>query len=117
MSAIVFLSSDLMFSSRLGISGRELGVPVEVVARAAALREALQPDCRLVIVDLALEGLDLAGVIAAVRVAAPQARVVAFGAHVNEAALTAAATAGCDEVLTRGQFNKQYAELLRQSAV
>jgi len=31
---------------------------------------------------------------------------------VDEAALTDAKEAGCDLVLTRGQFNKQYAELL-----
>ena len=65
------------------------------------------------LVDLSLDGLDLPAAVAAIRTAAPSARIVAFGAHVNEAALAAAEAAGCDLVLPRGQFHKQYAELLR----
>jgi CheY-like chemotaxis protein len=109
----LFLSADLMFASRLLGAGQALGVPVASAARQAALAEKLTGDCKLVLVDLALDGLDLPAAVAAVRAAAPQARVVAFGAHVNEAALAAAESAGCDVVLTRGQFHKQYAELLR----
>src|SRR5438105_3070429 len=114
MPVIVFLSPDLMSSSRLGAAGRELGVDIRLVASPAALGETLGPGCRLLIVDLALDGLDLAEVVSVARSAAPQTRIVAFGAHVNEAALAAAANAGCDVVLTRGQFHKQYVELLRQ---
>ena len=102
-----------MFASRLLGAAQAIGAPVAVAARPAALAEKLTGDCTLVLVDLSLEGLDLPAAVAAVRSAAPQARIVAFGAHVNEAALAAAEAAGCDEVLTRGQFHKQYAELLR----
>ena len=42
--------------------------------------------------------------------------MIAYGAHVDEAALADAAEAGCDQVLTRGQFNQQYAELLQSGA-
>ena len=110
---VIFLSSDLMFSSRLFGAAQTMGTPVQVAARPAALADKLTADCRLVLVDLSLDGLDLPAAIAAIRAVAPQARVVAFDAHVNEAALAAAEAAGCDLVLTRGQFHKQYAELLR----
>ena len=110
---VIFLSSDLMFSSRLLGAAQALGTQVQVAARPAALGDKLTADCRLVLVDLSLDGLDLPAAVTLVRAAAPQARVIAFDAHVNEAALSAAEAAGCDLVLTRGQFHKQYTELLR----
>jgi len=112
MSAVVFLSSDLMFSSRVVGAAQALGVPLQLVAQLASLPAKLTPDCRLVFVDLAVSDLDLPAAIATIRTAAPGAQVLAFGAHVNEGALAAAQAAGCDVVLSRGQFHKQYAELL-----
>jgi DNA-binding NarL/FixJ family response regulator len=116
MTSVVFLSSDLMFSSRLASAAQSLALKVQLVAQPSALGESLSSDCRMLLVDLALDGLDVPSIVTACRSAAPEARIVAFGAHVNEAALSAATDAGCDLVLTRGQFHKQYAELLRQSA-
>jgi CheY-like chemotaxis protein len=113
MAAALFLSSDLMFTSRLLGAAGTLGIALQTAASPAQLAGKLADDCRLVMIDLALDGLDLAAAVAAIRTAAPQAQIVAFGAHVNEAALAAAEKAGCDTVLPRGQFNKQYAELLR----
>jgi DNA-binding NarL/FixJ family response regulator len=116
VASVVFLSSDLMFSSRLLGAAREVGTPLQIVANPADLATKIAADCRLVLVDLTLAGLDPPAAIATVRQAAPEARVVAFGAHVDEAALFAAQQAGCDLVLTRGQFHKQYVELLRTAA-
>ncbi|HZN32630.1 MAG TPA: hypothetical protein VFB80_02390 [Pirellulaceae bacterium] len=113
MPAVVFLSSDLMFSSRVAGAAGTLDVPLQLVAQPANLAAKLTADCRLVLVDLAIAGLDLPVAIATVRGAAPQARIIAFGAHVDEAALAAAQSAGCDLVLSRGQFHKQYVELLK----
>jgi CheY-like chemotaxis protein len=114
MPAVVFLSSDLMFSSRVAGAARTLGVPLVLVADPAKLAEKLPSECRLAFVDLAFPQLDVPAVIATVRKAAPQAKILAFGAHVDEAALAAAQAAGCDQVLTRGQFHKQYVDLLRE---
>jgi DNA-binding NarL/FixJ family response regulator len=114
---VLFLSSDLMFSSRILGAAKTLGVSVQLVADPAALPEKIAADCRLVLVDLTLDRLNLPAAVAAVRAGAPAARVVAYGPHVDEAALADAADAGCDQVLTRGQFNKQYAELLQSAAV
>jgi hypothetical protein len=53
-------------------------------------------------------------VVAAARKVSPEAKIIAFGPHVDEQLLASAAAAGADLVLSRGQFHKQYAELLRQ---
>jgi DNA-binding NarL/FixJ family response regulator len=113
MSAVVFLTSDLMFSSQVLGAANALGLKVQLVA-GSDIAGKLSSECRLVLVDLSLPGLKLPEAIAAVRETAPSARIVAYGAHVNEQALAAAESAGADLVLSRGQFHKQYAELLRQ---
>ena len=73
---------------------------------AAALVEATkrQP-FRGVILDLQNEGLDLPGLLAALRDACPtMPRTVAFGSHGEAETLRAARQAGCDQVLPRSQF-------------
>ena len=54
----------------------------------------------VVLVDLARSG----DAIAAVRQAAPGARLVAFGPHVDDAGADAARAAGADLVLARSRF-------------
>jgi DNA-binding NarL/FixJ family response regulator len=116
VAAVLFLSSDLMFSSRVSGAAQSLAVPLHLVADPAALPQKLTADCRLVLVDLALENLNLPAAVKAIKAGAPAARVIAYGAHVDEAALADAKDAGCDVVLTRGQFHRQYVELLRTAA-
>jgi DNA-binding NarL/FixJ family response regulator len=116
MPTVILLSSDLMVSRRVTGAAGTLGVPVALVARQEGLTEKLTPACRLLLIDLGMPNLDLQAAVAATRSAAPQARIVAYGEHVDEAALAAAQAARCDMVLTRGQFHMQYAELLRQAA-
>jgi DNA-binding NarL/FixJ family response regulator len=116
MAKVVFLSTDLMFSSRVGEAAKQLDVSMVLVSNPASLPEKFTADCGLVLVDLTLDGLNLPSVVKAIKTAAPQAKVVAFGAHVDRAALADAQEAGCDLVLTRNQFNQQYAELLKAGA-
>ena len=104
-----------MFSSRVVGAAQTLGVQVQLVANAASLPDKLTADCRLALVDLSLDGLNLPAAIQAIR-SGPQARIIAYGAHVDEAALADASDAGCDTVLTRGQFHKQYVDLLGTAA-
>ena len=113
MAKIVFLSSDLMFSSRVGGAAKQLNLELVLVPNVASLPAKITADCGLVLLDLTLDGLNLPSVVKAVKSAAPQAKVVAYGAHVDHAGLADAADAGCDLVLTRNQFNQQYADLLK----
>ena len=89
-------------------------VPVVLAASGAALAEKISPECRLVMVELS-PGVDVAEVVRLRNEHAPQATIVAFGPHVDEQTLAAAQAAGADLVLSRGQFHRQYAELLRQA--
>ena len=67
----------------------------------------------LVLLDLNTPGVNLADLIPALRDAAnPPRSIIAYGPHVHEDRLAAAAAAGCDEVLTRGQFNARMDDLL-----
>ena len=105
-----------MFSSRVVSAAKAHGVAISLVADQAALADKVAADCRLALIDLSLDRLNLPAAVSAIKAGAPAAQVIAFGPHVDEAALADAKEAGCDQVLTRGQFNKQYAELLASVA-
>jgi len=105
-----------MFSSRVGSAAKQSNMEMVLVPNVASLPEKITADCGLVLVDLALDALNLPAVVKAAKTAAPQAKVVAFGAHVDRAALADASEAGCDLVLTRNQFNQQYGDLLKAAA-
>jgi hypothetical protein len=94
------LVSDLMDRSRIGgaING------VEFVREAAGCAGA-----DVVLVDLARFGSD----VGAVRKAAPDARVVCFGPHVDESAAEGAVNAGADVVLPRSRFFRDPALAIR----
>lgn len=88
---IVAITSDLMDRSR--IAGTIDGV--EFAGDAAACAGA-----DVVVVDLARA----AALVAAVRAAAPGARIVAFGPHVDTDLLDQARGDGADVVLPRSRF-------------
>lgn len=116
--AAILLCSDLLFSSRVSAAGERAGVPVVTALGPAALADRLEEHPgALVIVDLGQPGLELAAVVAQLRASACAPReIIAFGPHVQEERLVAARSAGCDLVLTRGQFNGQIDELLARFA-
>src|SRR5262245_58142674 len=110
VAAVLFVSSDLMFTSRVSGAAQSLGVSLSLASDAASIPQKIAADCRMALVDLSLDGLNLPSVVRAIKSGAPSARIIAYGAHVDEAALADAAEAGCDIVLTRGQFHKQFAD-------
>jgi CheY-like chemotaxis protein len=116
MSAVVFLTSDLMFSSQVLGATKALGHSLGIAANTTDMAAKLTGDTRLVLVDLTLPALHVEEVVAVVRKTSPDAQIVAFGPHVDEQSLAAAQEAGADLVLSRGQFHKQYAELLKHAA-
>jgi CheY-like chemotaxis protein len=112
MSAL-FYSTDLVFSSRLTSAGNRLGIPVSSVSSIdAAVARIREDSVRLVILDLSASTLDPQAAIARLRESAPDVAIIAYAPHVHEDRLRAAIDAGCTEVLTRGQFDRQMDELL-----
>lgn len=110
---IVFLTNDLMFSSRVTGAGQRLGMPVTVVPSAErAMAVCNQDQVRLVLVDLTLPALDMGPLVAELKATHSAPKILAYGPHVHKNQLTAAQQAGCDRVLTRGQFNAQMDALL-----
>ncbi len=88
---IVAFASDLMDRSK--ISG--------ALGEVAFVRDAgACTDADVIIVDLARN----AAHVAAVRAAAPAARIVAFGSHVDTEVLEQATRDGADVVLPRSRF-------------
>lgn len=118
----LLLTADLFFCSKVAAAAARQDRHVETALGIEAFWEkvaAHQVD--LVILDLATPGLDTRELVPRLRGLAPARRgppaVVAFGAHVHEAKLSTAAEAGCDLVLSRGQFNAQVDEILSRFLV
>jgi len=94
---IVALVADLMDRSRIDSA---LG-PVEQVGRVEFTNDATAvAGADLVLVDLARFG----DVLSAVRDAAPLARIVAFGPHVDDEAMVRARADGAAAVMARSRF-------------
>ena len=74
----------------------------------------MRDDAKLALLDLGLPGLDIAATVDRLREVAGNAKIIAYGPHVNAAALAAAAQAGCDSVMPRSQFDQQIAAILRE---
>jgi CheY-like chemotaxis protein len=84
------------------------------VSAEQAIQLAGSPFSQLIAIDLRLPGLDIESLVPRLRQANSQLTIVAFGPHVHEQSLAAAATAGCDEVFTRGQFERRLEALLSE---
>jgi CheY-like chemotaxis protein len=117
---ILFFTTDLVFPSRVAGSAANIGARMETAASQNAFLKIIQAAKSadtVVLLDLATAGIDPAQLIATLKACSPPPRaVIAFGPHVHEAKLAAARAAGCDLVLSRGQFDAQIGAILEQFA-
>ena len=102
----LLLSDDMMFTSRITGTARDLGLAVKparsMQALDALMREQI-PTC--IIVDLAHPELSIAEFLRSLgEINTARPRVVAYGSHVDTARLRAAKEAGCYAVLPRSKF-------------
>lgn len=114
VSAIVFNTrafGDLFGGAGEGTSPADVNHVVD--AGSPPLPHAADVAARLVIIDLSTPGIDIESIVTNIRRHSPQAVVVAFGPHVHEAKLRSATEAGCDRVLSRGQFSAQIDSILK----
>lgn len=112
---VLLISPDLMIQSRVAAAAERASVrPPRVVGWQDALSLADAASYRLVLVDLAAPGLDVGRLVSALRERLqPSTCVVAFGPHVHTDKLAAAREAGCDRVLSRGQFDRDVDAILK----
>jgi len=110
----LLLSDDLIFTSRVTATARDLGLVVKPARSAEDIVQlARQQTPRCVIVDLANPGLVLTEMLTRLaEVCQPRPRVVAYGSHVDTATLRAAREAGCDPVWPRSKFVEDLAAAL-----
>lgn len=110
------LISDLMMRSQVAGAATRSGTALEIVSSAESLlaRAAAAPP-RLVILDLSHPGLEWPALISALKELLPAESItLAFGPHVHASRLAEAEEAGCDVVISRGQFHAQMESLLKQ---
>ncbi len=112
----ILLSRDLIFTSKVTGTARELGYRVLVAgntALASTMIEQWRP--RVVFVDLTAGDLVVPeALVSYQQLAGPETPFVAFGAHVDSEALTLARAAGCDPVMPRSRFSIELPELIRR---
>lgn len=110
----ILVSSDLMVVSHVQGAAARTGATIRAVSNLQLADESLRDEsAELVIVDLGSPTVDLETRIAQLKSETRLPPVlVAFGPHVHEDRLAAARDAGCDVVLSRGQFFAQVDTLL-----
>lgn len=97
-------------------AARRAGVSLRTISPNTASQAASEERPRVIAIDLTAPIDDLAALVAALREATPGVALIAYGPHVHEARLQAAREAGCEHVLSRGQFHKGFGELLAHYA-
>ncbi len=106
---IAAITKDLMSVSRYEGAVRAHGNEIRVFHSADQLESAAW---QLVLLDLdALEG-PVEEAVELIRRRAPGASLIAFGPHVRKDRLSAARQAGCDAVLSRGEFMQRAVEII-----
>lgn len=114
---IVLFTNDLMFQSRIASVVRSLGSDLIVTRSIEALKDKLPPSTQpsLAVFDLSFRGLDLESTIPQLRMDYPATKLIAYGPHVDVERLQQATDLGVDEVMTRGQFDRNMASILDAS--
>ncbi len=112
--AVLALVSDLMMQSQVGGAAQRAGVQLIVASgEAQLLARAADGAIDLVVVDLSHPGIDPVRLMQGLKpLLAESARTLAFGPHVHKPLLEAAALAGFDAVMSRGQFHATMDRLL-----
>ena len=112
---LVLLSRDLMLSSRIDHVARKVGYSPKTYADlSSAQTELADEEAKALFLDLQLPGLDVAKVVESARdLRGNDLLIVGCGPHVHEQRLEEARQAGCDRVVSKGQFDRDAENILR----
>ncbi len=103
---ILYLASDLMWTTRIRRAAEDLGLPA---VDFSAFRSGDERADRLIVDLLAPEAV---ACVERARRENPDLVIICFAPHVREDLFEAARRAGADEVLPRGVFDRRIAEFL-----
>jgi hypothetical protein len=115
-STIIFLSKDIFFWPVVKAAAQEVDSQLVIISKLddPKLANVASEAVSTCVIDLAaIEVAGLVSLMEGLRAKFAVARIIAFGSHVHEARLACAEQAGCDLVLSRGQFSARPAEYLR----
>jgi DNA-binding response OmpR family regulator len=115
----LLLTTDLMLASRVTQAARATAATVEVIGDAATLNSRVAEDhVKRVLLDLNCPGVDLGQLVRSLREASrTDLQVIAVGPHVHRTKLDAARAAGCDQVLTKGQFHRTIDQIVTEEGL
>ena len=109
----VLLSHDLATASRVEGAALRVGIALRVAASPnVVVEECGARAVMLVLIDLSAPAVEIATFVEQLNQLPQRPAIVAFGPHVHGALLNAATAAGCDEVVSRGQFFSQLDQIL-----
>jgi CheY-like chemotaxis protein len=113
---VVLLSGDLMVIARVAGAVEKVNATLVTTSNVAEALDAISAQAvPLLILDLSTANLNVTALVDSLqRVPAADTKILAFGPHVHEARLTAARVAGCDQVITRGQLDREIDHLLAE---
>ena len=114
---ILAVLDDLMFTSKIKTTAKQLGVAVAFARSAdAALTEMRKAPPSLVILDLNNARADPLGIVAAMKAEPDLASIptVGYVSHVQTDLINAARHAGVGDVLARSAFTQQLADILNR---
>jgi hypothetical protein len=114
---VALVCTDLMFTSRVTGTAKELGRQAKVYLSAKSAAASVSPNLKVALLDLSNPKNTPAEDIQAWKAALPEGAVlIAYGSHVDVPALQAARDAGCDVVLPRSAFVQRLPHLLTGDA-
>lgn len=112
MNALL-ITTDLMIASHVEGAAKRQAASLDVVSYADAIQRVQHESPELVAVDLSTMPGDLLHELQHLRKhCGTQTKLLAFGPHVHREKLDAARAAGCDLVLSRGEFHARVDQLL-----
>ena len=112
---IVAAVDDLLFSSKIRTTAKQLGMHVSFARTPATILEQARARPDLVIFDLNSAVTDPLGTLAVLKQELADVRVVAFASHVQTDVIAAARRAGADEVMPRSMFAANLAQILQST--
>ena len=110
---VLFVSDDVFFWARVHATAASVGCDAVRIGDEAAMEAAFAAGgVSRIIVDLGSRAIDVAAWCARWKGSSEPPQLIAFGSHVNEAAMASAQAAGFDVVMANSRFNRSLTEWL-----
>jgi CheY-like chemotaxis protein len=116
MAKIVAIVNDLIFMTKIRNAAEHFGLTVGFAGNENQIEHFLK-NCKLVIIDLENDFLDSVDLIERLKKdpATASIKTIGYFSHINTPLKADAFSAGCNEILSRFEFNSNLKEILQSS--